>query len=439
MAGQAMEATLEGRPRSRLGQNLWPIPQSLRVLGAATVGLGLGYSNLVWQSFGLFVIPLSTAHGWSIGEISLGFTILALVVVFAAPLAGLALDRFGVRRVLLPSIVLLALAFASLGLVGDRLWQFYVTYALIALAGCGTLPGTYARAVIGWFDEKRGLALGIMLAGISVGGTLIPPFVQFMLERTDLRTTYFATASIIVLVALPVAALFLHEPPHSGPKIHHVKLPIRVLLRDARFLKLAAGFLLLGVYNSGVATHLVSIMVSRGVSNYAAALAMSLLAGGIALGRVAAGWMLDRFFAPRVIIAFTLAPIAGLILLASGATGGVALSCAVLLGIGLGAEIDFLSYLTSRYFPNRNYGQVANLIYSVHIAGAGLGPLMVAYSITNLGSYNPALIIIAVFVTISIPLFVTLGPYLKEAPDTGQASGAGSELMASHAKPTSGM
>lgn len=385
--------------------------QPFWVLAAATIGLALGYSNIAWSSFGLFVIPLTEAHGWTISEISLTFTILALVVVIVSPLAGLALDRFGVRRVVLPSIVLFGLAFASLGLVEGRLWQFYLTYGLIAVMGCGTLPASYARAVVGWFDKQRGLALGIMLAGHSVGGILIPPFIQMMLDQTDLRTTYFAVACIIVGGALPMTALFLREQPDHLPASRLDRLLFGILWQNPRFLKLAAAFSLLGVYNAGVAAHLVSIMVSRGVSSYAAALSMSILAGGITIGRIVAGWMLDRFFVPYVIVAFTVAPIVGLVLLASGASGAVALSCAALLGIGLGAEIDFMSYLVSRYFPAKNYGQVTSTIYSTHLAGASLGPPMVAFSIQELGTYNPALVILALLVTASIPFFVTLGPY----------------------------
>ena len=412
-AGAAAEAApsnlvpIAGVRRSR--QSLW-------VLAAATIGLAFGYSNIAWQGFGLYVIPLREAYGWTISEVSLAFTILALVVVVASPLAGLALDRFGVRRVVLPSIVLFGCAFAMLGFVEGRLWQFYLTYALIALMGCGTLPASYARAVVGWFDERRGLALGIMLAGISVGGMIIPAFIQMMLETTDLRTTYFAVAFLVVAIALPVAALFLREQPDHLPRGKLEKLPMSVLWRDHRFVKLAGGFFLLGVYNAGVATHLVSIMVSRGVSSYAAAMSMSILAAGIGIGRIGAGWMLDRFFAPYVIVGFTVAPVIGLLMLASGVSGGVALSCAALLGIGLGAERDVMSYLVSRYFPTRNYGQVTSIIYSTHLAGAGLGAPMVAYSIQELGSYNPALIILAVLVAASIPLFVTLGPYNSPPP-----------------------
>ena len=95
-AGAAAEAApsnlvpIAGVRRSR--QSLW-------VLAAATIGLAFGYSNIAWQGFGLYVIPLREAYGWTISEVSLAFTILALVVVVASPLAGLALDRFGVRRV----------------------------------------------------------------------------------------------------------------------------------------------------------------------------------------------------------------------------------------------------------------------------------------------------------------------------------------------------
>src|SRR5687768_9533942 len=127
----------DGRPRIFPGW--W-------VLAAATIGMMLGYSNIGVLSFGLFIVPLSGEFGWGRGDVSLAYTAMTYTMVLLAPAAGMLVDRVGVRRVLLPSIVAFALAIAGLSLVTASLLHLYVAYVLVAVLGAGTAPTTYTRA-----------------------------------------------------------------------------------------------------------------------------------------------------------------------------------------------------------------------------------------------------------------------------------------------------
>lgn len=395
-----------------------------RVLAAASIGLAFGYSNIAILSFGLFLMPLSTEFGWSRSEISLAIGLLLWLVVGTGPIAGALLDRFGVRRVLIPSIVLFSLVFACLSFVDGRLWLFYLLYASLAVVGAGTLPSSYTRVVIGWFDKRRGLALGITMAGVGFGGFLMPPVVQALLNFGGLKAAYLGVAGVVVMVALPVVVFFLKEPPVSNDQQVTVAGPLRELFVDTRYQKLAASFFLLGLYTTGILGHLVALLVDRGVDSSLAAWTMSVLAAALTLGRVFAGYLLDRFRTQVVVACFLAAPVVGLAILASGATGSFAMLCAILLGLGMGAEFDFMAYLVSRYLPVASYARNYSMTYAAYAIGAGLGPLLLSHSLEDLGSYVPALWLLSVATLLAISILLTLGDYRFSG--SGDAAGSDS-------------
>src|SRR5690606_34083014 len=120
-------------------------------------------------------------------------------------------------------------------------------------------------------------------------------------------------------------------------------------LRDPQFWLMLFTFLLIGFAITSVQVHLVPLLTSRGVSPRSAALALSVLAVALVVGRLGAGWLMDRFFAPRVAIAFLLSPIVAVLLLAAGVSGVIAFIAGILTGLAAGAEVDVTAYLASRY------------------------------------------------------------------------------------------
>ena len=158
------------------------------------VGMGLSYAMFTIFAFGVFVKPLEEEFGWTRGELSLAITMTNFAVVIASPCLGFIIDRFGVRRVLIPSVIMMGLTVASMALLSADLWHFYALYFLIPFLGAGTLPQSYSRVLIAWFSRRRGIALGISLAGFGVGAMLVPIVAQLMIENYGWRMAYVGFA-----------------------------------------------------------------------------------------------------------------------------------------------------------------------------------------------------------------------------------------------------
>jgi MFS family permease len=127
-------------------------------------------------------------------------------------------------------------------------------------------------------------------------------------------------------------------------------------------------------------------------------------------GRLTAGFLVDRIFAPYVAAVFFLAPISGFAFVASAAGVLPALG-AILMGLGLGTEIDLIAFLVSRYFGQKSFGQLYGWLFMMFLLGATVGRFLggVVYDLAH--SYTPFLIGSAAALVVAVALLIRLGPY----------------------------
>ena len=387
--------------------------------------MGLSYAMFTIFAFGVFVKPLEDEFGWTRGELSFAITMTNFAVVIASPCLGLIIDKFGVRQILIPSVTLMGLSVASMTLLTASLWHFYALYFLIPLLGAGTLPQSYSRVLIAWFSRYRGIALGISLAGFGVGAMLVPVLTQVMIENHGWRMAYVAFAIAIFALALPMAVFILKESPEEmglkpdGEPQQHIDdhpplltgLSCRQAAKTHSFWLILVSFLLVGIGITSILAHLVPMLTDRGVAPASAALCMSSLALGLITGRVLAGFLMDYFFAPYVAACFLLGLLAGIIILATGTTGGLVFVAAICVGMATGSEISEIAYICSRYFGVRAFGLIYGLMFAAFQLGSMVGAPLMGLYYDRVGNYIGALWIVAGIVVVGTILIVLLGPY----------------------------
>lgn len=369
-------------------------------------------------TFGLFVNPLSEEMGWSRGTISLALTVGGLLTAVSSPFAGAAIDRWGVRKVTLISITLFSVAIASIGLASSPA-SLIVLYGVAGLVGAGQAPLSYARAITSLFDRKRGLALGLALAGIGLGAAIMPQFARIFIDAWGWRGAYVGLGVLSFVVAFPVVALLVREGRDEVGYAGDSGRDLKEALRDRRFWLIAAAILLVAAATNGTIAHAVPLLRDRGIPVQAASAALGV--SGIALigGRLLAGYMLDRVFAPFVALACFLLPVAGIAML--WADGGIALSLTgiFLVGFGLGAEGDLIAYLVSRYFGLKFFGRLYGCVFFMFAVGSGVGPLVMGRVYDANGSYGAALVSFCGCLIVSALFMLFLGPYSYSTRSAG--------------------
>jgi MFS family permease len=397
--------------------------QVVRVLFAATVGMTFGMPAIGIASFSAFVGPLSRAFGWGRGDISVAFTIMTCVMIVSSPLAGALIDKFGVRRVLLPSIALFGLCLIGFSVLTAYIWHLYLMYALLAVVGAATTPVSYSRPIISWFDDHRGLALSIMLAGIGLGTAIAPPLVHVFDTYASWRGAYALLGCLVLIIPLPATYCWLHEPTSLptasafpmtsafGAGSNGNGIALRNALTSRPFIGMFVGFMLAGMVTSGFMSQLVPLLIDRGLTAAAAAGIASSLGLALIVGRLFTGFLLDRFYAPAVVVSLLCCPVVGLLIINGVGSEGWVFAAPVLIGLGMGAEMDFMSYLTSRYFPASLFGRIYGLLYTAILIGISVGSLIMGYGQQLTGSYDlPLRIMLAASICGLLP-FALLGPY----------------------------
>jgi MFS family permease len=140
----------------------------------AALGLFLGVAPIFVFSFSVFLKAFTQEFHATRATVSFAFTLHNLISAFTAPFAGRVIDRFGSRRVILPTTLLFGSVLVLTIFLTRTLREVYVFYMVTGLIGCGSGPVAYGSTVARWFDKHRGLALAIMMLGIGTGATVMP-------------------------------------------------------------------------------------------------------------------------------------------------------------------------------------------------------------------------------------------------------------------------
>ncbi len=368
----------------------WP------AVAASAVCLVFSVGTILLYSFGVFVWPLAHTFGWNRTQISGAVTIGQYAFALTSPFWGMLADRFGPRRIVLPSVVGLALGVASLAWLTPHLWHFYLTFALIPVIGGGASPLGYGAILVRRFERRLGLALGLALMGVGLGATLLSPLAQALVGHLGWRSAYAVLGGLTLLLTLPSAAIASrHTRRPAAARRRATFASILPLLRTRAFILMCVAFALAGLASVGMLAHLVPMMIDRGFAPPAAASLAAITGMAAIVARGGLGFLLDRLFAPRVFVGVCGVGAGAALLLGYGRTPLPSYAAALLLGLVVGAEVDFVAYLVRRYFGPVAFGRLYGIAFGLFILGSGTGPLLLGISFDHLGGYKSGLLLFA--------------------------------------------
>lgn len=404
-----------------------------RVVLASLIGIGLGLSPVPFYTIGMLAPELARQFHWDFGQIMAGITIMTATVLLVAPLAGLLADRYGVRRVVLASIVAFGAAFCAFAANTGSLRLFYANWVLIAAAGAGTLPITWTRAVNNWFEVRKGLALGLSLLGTGLFGFMIKPVCAWLIAHLGWRATYLVIGAMPLTISLPVAWAYFHDTVDGGAgtrararavPVPAVGLTFAEALREWRFWLLAFAFVPISFAVGGPIPNMENILALHGFHAADVATLVSFIGLSVIAGRVIGGWLIDRLWAPGVaFLLLSLPAISCWLLSRASLDYASALLCIALIGFAAGVEYDLMAFLVARYFGMRAYAAIYGSLYGCFALGAGVGPMLFGAEFDRTRSYGPVLEISAVMLVGSALLLLALGRYREFAPAGASAAG----------------
>jgi len=408
-----------------------------RVVVAACCGVMAGFGSLFVYTFAVFVKPLSAAFAWNRESISIGFALAAVTLGVISPLLGRLIDRLGPRRVILPCVLIFSVAMASLSLLHSGIAQFYLTCIVLGVVGNGAAHLAYARSISTWFHQRLGTALACVMLGAGLGAMLLPLVAQSVVTHFGWRAAYLTLGTIALLFGFPLSYRYIVD---RGPKpalssstqTHFAAAPLTGLtwqagLRSYAFWIIIAVLFVGSIAMNGAITHLSALLTDRGITATNAALCASLLGGSSILGRIAVGWLLDRFFGARVYFAITLISAAGIFFLAHAANFTSGAFAAALIGIGAGGEAAITPYLLTRYFGIRAFSTLYGITWTFYAAAGATGPILLGRAFDSTGSYASLLTLLAAALAVAAVLNLFLPKYSAHANRTQHTTEFASE------------
>ena len=387
------------------------------MVGVAALALWFSPSSLLVLSFGMFVQAFHVEFGWPIGRVTLGGSIISIMIMLLSPLQGWLADRVGVRRLILTSFPFWGIGIGAMAALPADIRLFYLACAILPVLGLGLWPLSYLKIVATWFEHRLGLAFGMTNAGLGISTVVLPLALQAVFASLGWRTAYLLLAVMIVCLILPVAAVFLRErgvPTIARPDAdirERTGNSLREALRTRSYLVTLASFWLLGGVSGALLINQIGILIEGGLSPQRAAAMQAAIGVGTIVGRIGGGWLLDRASARWVGLATGLSAAVASLLLTRGADNFGAGAAAFLLGVALGGEFDILAVVIRRYQGLRYFGRLFGIVFAIFNLGSALAVAGMAFAHGVYGSYGPGLVALAAAGTTAGMLFLLLGSH----------------------------
>ena len=200
--------------------------------------------------------------------------------------------------------------------------------------------------------------------------------------------------AVVLIIGLPLG-FRVKERPNSSEAIHQARMTsgasVAQGVRSYIFWIVVTVLFCSSISQNGAITHLSAMLTDRGVPAGGAALAASALGGAALIGRVLTGWLLDRFFAPRVAVVLLLIAASGALILSGAQSAFTGALGASLIGLGMGGEADITPYLLSRYFGLRSFSTLYGLTWTAYAIAGAIGPVIMGKAFDATGSYQTLL------------------------------------------------
>lgn len=352
-------------------------------------------------AYGVFLPVLAEHFGWTRGAVSAALSLNLLVGGIAGFAVGALADRHGPRVLLTATMALAGTGFALVATV-SALWQLYLLVGVVAGVGTSSFYVLGTATVTHWFEDRRGLALALVLIGFNLGYITGGPAAAWLITRLGWRVAYYVLGSGCGLVTT-VAALFVRLPRHgerdalrrpraagaSGAArggAHGVTL--RESLTDPRQWALNVSWLLVGGIAIMISVHAVPFARDQGVSLTGASLSLTAYGIGSAIGRLLGGTLSDRVGARRTIAAAFVLQIAALVGLLWVPSRAALLLSLMAFGAGFAASDTVVAQVVPQVFGMRALGAIMGILTLGWRCGAAIGPALAGFLYDLTGSYR---------------------------------------------------
>ena len=376
---------------------------------------------------GVLMVPLEAEFGWSRAAISAAVAINIALFGLIGPFAASAMNRWGLRRLILAAIALLAISVALTTRMQHQ-WQMTLLWGICVGTGTGVTSMVLAAVVATrWFVARRGLVLGALSAANATGQLIFLPLLAQVVEGQGWRTAALIVAAAAAAV-FTVVLVFMRDRPEDvglrpyglspGAEAEPVRAlapiaALRVAVRWPAFWVLAGTFFVCGASTNGlIGTHLIAACHDHGIAEVRSAQLLAVMGIFDIVGTTASGWLSDRYSSRHLLFGYYTLRGLSLLYLPFTLRTGEAISLgmfAVFYGLDWIATVPPTVKLTTQAFGRENTGVIYGWIGASHQLGASLAAFSAGAIRTVSGGYELAFWIAGILCVLAGTAFLTVG------------------------------
>ena len=405
-------ATPDGQPKFFYG---W------LVVGAAFFAT-FGSVTFFNPVLGVFSQLLEEEFGWSRADVAGALTLAGILAGLGAPFAGMAIDRWGGRWVIVGSAVVMAVCAVLLSQM-TTLWHLLALFALGRAVSVGVMSPAGFVATSNWFIRRRPFVAGIVAVGPRIGMATFPLIVALVIQLSGTwRAGWIALAVIVILTTLPTLFFMRRRPEDmgllpdgdtevsraaggAGAAPVEIDFTLREALRTRAYWLVGIAVGLIVFCGGAINFHQIPHLIDQGLPRTQAALIVTVFSGFGAVGAIVGGTLAQRF-TMRWTMVVALVGMSGSILLLLVATSFVsALMYAVAYGSFFGVVVSFMQVVHADYFGRKSMGTIHGSIQPFQMGMNAAGPFLVGLWYDQTGSYSAAFVAFGIiFATAAVGL-----------------------------------
>ncbi len=383
------------------------------IVAAGFLVMLASYGSL--YSFGVFFKPVSAEFGWSRVETASAYSLYMVVHGIISIFAGKLGDRLNPRVVLSLTGALLGAGFILMYWL-NSLWQFYICYGILVGAGM-TSYVPLMSVVARWFERRRGLMSGLVVAGIGIGTVIMPPLATHLISTYGWQVSYLIIGALAICSTVSAAQFLRRSPAPTGLPAANTAMPPSHLMqgvslssavRTSQFWMYSGSLFVMMFAQQTMIVHIVPHATDLGIGAVAAAGVISMIGGVSIAGRIIMGLAVDRLGSrTAVLITFVFLATAVFVLLAAYNVPLLYLFAGIF-GFGYGGMVALQSPTIAELFGLRAHGVILGTSVFVSTIGGAIGPALAGSIFDNTGAYRYAFMVTAALCAAGLVMVIRL-------------------------------
>jgi MFS family permease len=366
----------------------------------------LAATSVVLYSFGIFLRPLAMEFDCDRGALSGAFSMSLLLIGFLGIPSGRLSDKYGPRILVTLGGLILGIGLLLMSRISS-LWQIYLTWGLFVGIGASCCHVPILSTIPRWFGRRRGIAIGISVAGIGLGGMISPPLAQWFISSYGWRQALLLLSLITFIIIIPLAQFMRHSPqgirlkPYGENGTTEDKqslatisgLSFRRAIKIGRFWGFGLILFCCGFCEAVILVHFAPYAVDIGILPIVAATILSIIAANSVIGRISIGFISDRVGGRLTLSACLITMILALIWLLFAEEIWMFYLFALIFGLAYGGIMSLATIVTAELFGLKFLGVIFGSVMLLYTVGGALGAPLAGSIFDITGGYSLALLI----------------------------------------------